>query len=139
MGQEPFIIYNSDIIRDLVKQHATMLRQVNNTLTLSIYFDATKVPLELQICTIHKYILGGVHPNHFIITKVFSKEEVVDKINPTSDIEMAHEVIIYALIFQYVPAGEIPYYLLCGQPQSINKSKDFNREVTDAREELCKE
>ena len=63
-----------------------------------------------------------------------SKEDVAEKIKPTSDIERAYEVKFSLLTFQDVPAGKIPYYVLCGQPHSIKNSTDFNIVVTDACE-----
>ena len=75
-----------------------------------------------------------MNPDKFIITKGLRKGYVAEKINPNSDIGRAHEVKITVLTFQDVPAGKIPYDVLCGQTQSINKSTDFNRVVTDACE-----
>ena len=66
----------------------------------------TKVALVLQICISPKAILGVVHPNKFISTKVFMKEDIADNVNPTSDIEMAHEAKIAALTFQDLLLGK---------------------------------
>ena len=67
------------------------------------------------------------------------EEYVSEKIKPTSDIERAHEVKYFVLTFQYVPAWKIIYYVLCGQSCRINEATDFNRVVTYACEEPCKE
>lgn len=131
-------ISTSDLESRLVDHLKTLPEFDNSTLTIAIGFDGTKVPPVLTLSTSSSSIIGGVYPNHMIDVTAMADEEVKAKLDPTSDIERAKEIKVAVITLQNAGIGHSPYFLLAGQPQSINMVSDFNKNVTSVVSSLCK-
>ena len=130
--QEVFIICDEANVQARL---AAALEKYNDPLKkmiISLGFDGTKAPRTLSVSTRHKAILGGAAPNHMISLDRLTEEEVKAKLSPKSDIIKADEMKLTVVTLQNPGRGKPPFFVLVGQPQTINESSNFNDQVMKA-------
>jgi len=111
---------------------AAIERRSNNggaAVPFSLAIDATKVPQVLEASQGYKAIVGGEHPNHMIIIKDKTQDQVkliLDGKDPAiGKVTAASEVKVAIMSFQHSPPGISPTEVIAARPQGNNESNDF--------------
>lgn len=100
-------------------------------ISFTIGIDATKLIPCWQFSTTHCALVGGAYPNHMRSLEGLGKDEVEKLIQEHREGQhgpLAEEVKVAVLVFQAVPPGMSPYFVLVGRPQTNNESSEFTFE-----------
>ena len=140
VSRQPSIICisQSDLEVRLTNHFETLPDYGKETIAIAIGFDGTKVPAILTLSTSTGTIIGGVYPRHAIDVTDMDQIAVKALLDPESDIERAKEIKVAVVTIQNPGIGHSPYFVLAGQPQSINMVSEFNTNITTAVTALCK-
>ena len=110
-----FIQYNSEILVKYLEGIILLMKLGDNISSFSVSIDAYKVSKTLALSTLHKAIIGGVHPNHVIYMEGLDQDEVKNIISGEK-VEKAYELNTAVLSFQKFPVGTFPYVVVFGRP-----------------------
>jgi len=137
--EELFITANESNIHSRLKHYLVRLAADGIRASISIGFDGTKVPPVLTLSTLHRAIIGGATPHHFISVDDLTEEQVKSKLDKQSDIIRADEIKVAVISIQNVKKKKCPFFVLAGQPQTVNMPSSFNEFVTQACLSVCNE
>ena len=98
--------------------------------TVSIGFDGSKTPKKLMLSTANKAIIGGAVPDHLIDVSNITMDEVKEKSDPKSSVIWDDEIKLAVVTVQRPKSGACPFFVLAGQPQTINMVSQFNQQIT---------
>ena len=134
-----FITANESNIHSRLKHYLVRLAADGIRASISIGFDGTKVPPVLTLSTLHRAIIGGATPHHFISVDDLTEEQVKSKLDKQSDIIRADEIKVAVISIQNAKKKKCPFFVLAGQPQTVNMPSSFNEFVTQACLSVCNE
>ena len=95
----------------------------------SLGIDATKLVKSWQVSTTHCALVGGAAPDHYISLENLDKDSIIAIIEEYRSGKkgiLAEEVKVCLLVFQHMPPGMSPYFVLIRRPQTINERSSFN-------------
>ena len=137
--KEVFILCDKGVVKERFFDFIECTVKEGGDCTVSIGFDGSKTPKKLMLSTANKAIIGGVVPDHFIDVSTMTEDEVKKKLDPKSDIIRADEIKLAVITVQRPKRGACPFFVLAGQPQTINMVSQFNQQITTWVTEACKE
>lgn len=128
-----FVACDKDSVMERLRQRLLEYkRDDGKCLSLSVAIDATAVSPVTEMSYKHSAIMGFAHPNHLIkLPKETTKEAIKEFLEPSDDRELALEIKTVCISIQDVPALQVPFFGLCGRPQTKNEQSSFNQDVMD--------
>ena len=134
-------VFNSNVknICNNIETKCKQLRKKNNIQIISIGIDATKYPKSLNLNMTRKCSIGGVFPNHIILTQYLGKQcmQIIlnNKYGKTikqEKIELALEVKNSVILFQNQPTRIYPMAIIAARLQGINEPSSFTSNIYKA-------
>ena len=110
------ILYKFEMLVKSLEGIILLMDWGDNITSFSISIDAYKVSKTLALSTVHKAVIGGVHPNIFISVELLDQDKV-NIILAGEKVEKAYELKTAVIYFQKYSVGTFPYVILCGRPQ----------------------
>ena len=139
--EQPYVsLAKENIIKRIVKQVGMIRTKTGDTagakrIAFSLGVDATACVSRYDRLNSGQAIVGGASPHHFIDISGLSSDEIKLKLQSLIKGELgvlAKEIKICVISFQRTPNGISPYLILCGLPQTINKSNNYANDIIDA-------
>ena len=137
--KEVFILCDEGVVKERFGDFLECTAAEGGRCTVSIGFDGSKTPKKLMLSTANKAIIGGTVPDHLIDVSEMTTEEVKEKLDPKSSVIRADEIKLAVVTVQQPRSGACPFFVLAGQPQTINMVSQFNQQITKWVTEACKE
>ena len=132
----PFIDCTESMLSQLILPKFHQIRSLSKDnharISSSVGIDATVLVKTFGVHHSTRCIVGGVSLNTSIPINGLNTDEVKSILKDCIDGKygpLASEIKVVVISIQNTPLGMSPYFLLCGNPQSINDCNDFSSRI----------
>ena len=139
---KPFIDHSKQMVKEwIIWFIKEIIDGVQGPNSFSAGFDAKKLVKGVHFSEHNHDIVGGAYPDHFFPVSESSVGGVENKLTDLklekNGAELAFEIKIIVLTLQLFREGMLTYIIICGRPQTNNKSNNFIKVVKDACTNSC--